>query len=121
AFAKAVQPNSPYEKDALVYYRLGISILKGEFAQLSAEYNEKYGSKLASPEQQAMFERINRQGERAIDAFARAVALSNPKPQAADATNQPQFTPEFRSRVLAQLTSLYKSRHNNSDAGLNEL
>lgn len=121
AFAKAVQPKSPYEKDALVYYRLGVAILKGEFAQLSAEYNEKYGGKLASPEQQTIFERIIRQGERASDAFARAVALSNPKPEAADTTNQAQFTPEFRSRVLAQLTALYKSLHNNSDAGLNEL
>jgi hypothetical protein len=36
-------------------------------------------------------------------------------------TNQSQFTPEFRSRVLAQLTALYKSLHNNSDANLNEL
>jgi hypothetical protein len=50
AFVKAVQPKSPYEKDALVYYRLGVAILKGEFTQLSAEYNEKFGSKPPSPE-----------------------------------------------------------------------
>jgi len=120
AFLKAVQPKSPYEKDALVYYRLGVAILKGEFSQLSSEYNEKFGSKPPSPEQQKMFERINQQGERAIDAFARAVALSDPNRSLTD-TNQPQFTPEFRSRVLAQLTALYKSLRNNSDAGLNEL
>ncbi len=57
AFAKAVRPKSPYENDPSAYYRLGFTILKGEFAQLSAEYNEKFGSKPPSPEQQAMFDR----------------------------------------------------------------
>lgn len=120
AFVKAVQPKSPYQNDPLTYYRLGVTILKGDFTQLSAEYNEKYGTKAPSPEQQAMFERIKHAGERAIDAYARAVALSDPKRLAADA-NQSQFTPEFRSKVQDQLTALYKSLHENSDAGLNEL
>lgn len=120
SFAKAVQPKSPYAQDALTYYRLGVAILKGEFAQLSAEYNEKFGAQRASPEQQEMFERITRAGERAIDAFARSIALSDPKNPAANAGSS-QLTPEFRSRVLEQLTALYKDLHNNSDAGLNDL
>jgi hypothetical protein len=120
AFVKAVQPKSPYENDPLTYYRLGVAILKGEFAQLSAEYNEKYGSKQASPEQQAMFERINQVGSRAIDAYARAIALSDPK-RSTTGANHAEFTPEFRDKVLAQLTALYKSFHNDSGAGLSEL
>jgi hypothetical protein len=120
AFRRAVQPKSPYETDPLTHYRLGVAILKGEFAQLSTEYNEKFGAKGASPEQQAMLERISQVGARAIDAYARAVALSDPKRSVAVATN-PQFTPEFREKVLAQLIALYKTFHNNSDAGLNEL
>ena len=48
--------------------------------------------------------------ERAIDAYARAVALSA-RPEQQDA----------RGKILAQLTTLYKSFHNNSDEGLNEL
>jgi hypothetical protein len=120
SFVRAVQPKSPYAQDALAYYRLGVAILKGEFAQLSAEYNEKFGAKRASPEQQEMFERIAQAGERAIDAFARSVALSNPKNLVKDAGST-QLTPEFRSRALEQLTALYKDLHNNSDAGLNEL
>lgn len=119
AFRKAVQPKSPYENDPLTYYRLGVAILKGEFAQLSAEYNEKFGAKPPSPEQQAMFERISLLAQRAIDAYARAVALSDPQRSVGDA--RPQVTPEFRSKVLAQLTALYKSFHNNSDDGLNDL
>jgi hypothetical protein len=120
AFRKSVQSDSPYRDDALTYYRLGVAILKGEFAQLSAEYNEKYGTKAASPEQQTMFGRINHLGEQAIDAYARAYAISDPQRLQAS-VDRPQLTPEFRSKLLEQLTALYKGLHNNSDAGLTEL
>ena len=110
AFLKAVQTDSPYRDDPAVYHRLGIAILKGEFAQVSAEYNEKYGNKPPSAEQAAMFERIKHVAERAIDAYARAVALST-KPEQQEA----------RNKILEQLTALYKSFQDNSDTGLNEL
>ena len=42
---------------------MGVAILKGEFAALSAEYNQKYGAKQSSPEQSAMLERIMHAGE----------------------------------------------------------
>jgi len=110
AFTKAVQSDSPYHTDPAAYHRLGVSILKGEFAQLSAEYNEKFGGKTSSPEQTAMLSRITHLIERTIDSYARAVALST-KPEQQEA----------REKILAQLTTLYKNFHNNSDAGLNEL
>ena len=110
AFLKAVKSDSPFRTDPIAYHRLGVAILKGEFAQLSAEYNEKFGNKPSSAEQKAMFERIGHLGERAIDAYARAVALS--------ASPQQQ---ETKNKILAQLTALYSTFHNNSDAGLNEL
>lgn len=110
AFLKAAQSDSPYRSDPAVYHRMGVAILKGEFAQLSAEYNEKYGAKPASPEQKQMFERLSHLVERTIDAYARAVALSTRPEQQ-----------EARTRILAQLTSLYKNFHNNSEDGLNEL
>ena len=115
AFRKAVQPKSPYENDPLAYYRLGFTILKGEFAQLSTEYNEKFGSKPPSPEQKEMFDRLNTLASRAIDAYARAVALADPKRAV------PGLNPTFRENLLKQLTALYKSFHNDSDAGLDEL
>ncbi|HKB68071.1 MAG TPA: hypothetical protein VKC61_19585 [Pyrinomonadaceae bacterium] len=119
AFSKAVRTKSIYENDPLTRYRLGVAILKGPYAQLSNEYNEKYGAKQSSAEQQAAFQQINLLGTRAVDAFAHSVALSDPThPATAGVT---QFTPEFRAKVLAQLTALYKSFHNDSDAGLNEL
>ena len=110
AFLKAAQSDSRYRTDPAIYHRMGVAILKGEFAALSNEYNEKYGAKQSSPEQSAMLERIMHTGERAIDAYARAVALMDRPEQQ-----------EARNRILAQLTTLYKNFHNNSDAGLNEL
>jgi RNA-binding protein YlmH len=89
---------------------MGVAIIKGEFTQLSAEYNEKFGAKQGSAEQRAMLDRVLKTAERAIDAYARAVALST-KPEQQEA----------RTKILAQLTGLYKNFHNNSDAGLEEL
>ncbi|MDX6501289.1 MAG: hypothetical protein QOG23_4549 [Blastocatellia bacterium] len=110
AFLKAAQSDTPYRTDPAIYHRMGVAILKGEFASLSAEYNEKYGAKQASPEQSAMLARVMHAGERAIDAYARAVALMD-RPEQQEAKN----------KILAQLTTLYKNFHNNSDTGLNEL
>ena len=110
AFLKALQSDPLYRNDPAIYHRMGVAILKGEFAQLSAEYNEKYGAKPASAEQRALLERIMHTGERAIDAYARAVALMDRPEQQ-----------EGRTKILAQLTALYKNFHNDSDAGLNEL
>jgi hypothetical protein len=75
AFFKAVKTDSPYRTDPAIYHRLGVAILKGEFAQLSVEYNERYGAKPPSAEQTAMFERLQHVVTRALDAYARAVAL----------------------------------------------
>jgi tetratricopeptide (TPR) repeat protein len=110
AYEKAVKSDSPYHLDPAAYHRLGVSILKGEFAQLSNEYNQKYGGQKESAEQAAMFKRIAHLVEQTIDAYARAVALST-KPEQKDA----------REKILTQLTAIYKNFHNNSDAGLNEL
>jgi len=110
AFHNAVKSDSPYQTDPSAYHRLGVSILKGEFAQLSAEYNEKFGGKQGSPEQTKMLNRIQQLVEQTIDAYARAVALSTKAEQQ-----------EARGKILAQLTALYKNFHNNSDAGLEQL
>lgn len=110
AFLKAVRSDSPYHTDPLAYHRLGIAIYKGQLTPLSGEYNDKFGGKPPSPEQTAMLNRIMHLAEQTIDAYARAVAL-NTKPEQQDA----------RGKILVQLTTLYKSFHNNSDEGLNEL
>lgn len=110
AFSKAVKSDSPYRTDPSAYHRLGVTTLKGEFAQLSNEYNDKFGGKQSSPEQAAMLNRLQKLIEQTIDAYARAVALMT-KPEQKDA----------REKILTQLTTLYKNFHNNSDAGLDQL
>lgn len=109
AFRNAAASDSPFRTDPIIYHRMGAAILKGEFAQVSGEYNQKFGNKPSSQEQQAMLQRLSNLLERTIDAYARAVALSK--------TPQQQ---ETRAKILEQLTTLYKSFHN-SDAGLEEL
>jgi hypothetical protein len=125
AYRKAAQTESFYRNDPLIYHRLGIAILKGEFAQLSQEYNQKFGSQRSSPAQQEMLQRIIKLGEQAIDAYARAVALSDPARApasgSAPAAPRPQFAPELRAKLIEQLTALYKNFHSGSDAGLTEL
>ena len=110
ALIRAAKSGSGYKDDPLTYNLLGIAILKGEYAQVSTEYNTKFGNKPSSPEQQAMLQRIIKLGDRAIDAYARAVALST-KPEQQEA----------RTKMFAQLVQLYKSFHEGSDTGLNEL
>lgn len=110
SLTRSVKSGAGIKDDPLVYNLLGIAILKGEYAQLAAEYNAKFGNQLPSPEQQAMWQKLAKVGDRVIDAYARAVVLST-KPEHAEA----------KTKMMARLASLYKSFHNNSDAGLNEL
>ena len=110
AFTKAAQSESDYSKDPLTYNLLGVTILKGQYAPRSADYNAKFGSKPASPEQQAALQQLMHLAERAVDAYARAVALSTSPEQQ-----------EAKNKMMVQLTSLYKSFHNNSDEGLADL
>jgi hypothetical protein len=111
AYAKALKtPDNPYSKDPIAYHRLGIAIYKGQLAPLSNEYNEKFGGKQSSAEQTAMMYKLVKLSDQTIDAYARAVALMD-KPEQKNA----------RAQALAQLTTLYKAFHNNSDEGLNDL
>ena len=106
---KAVEPESPFKSDPGVYSLLGAVIIKGEYEPKAAAYNDKFGNKSPSPEQQAALTELDQIGARAVDAYARAVALTKPE-QA-----------ETKTKLMGQLTALYKSFHNESDAGLNEL
>ena len=111
AYAKALKvPDNPYGKDPIAYHRMGIAIYKGQLAPLSNEYNEKFGGKQSSAEQTAMMYKLMKLADQAVDAYARAVALMD-KPELKNA----------RAQALAQLTTLYKAFHNNSDEGLNDL
>jgi hypothetical protein len=108
---KVAQSSSPFSKEPSTYQLLAVSYYNGELKKLAAEYKDKYENKEETPESKALFDRVNAVLDRVIDAYARAAALSNGKPQYASVQNA----------VKPVLTTLYKQRHENSDAGLNEL
>ena len=103
-----MQSNSVYKTEPAAYYLLGSLYYNNEVKPKVAEYAAKYPAGSAeTPESKAAFDAINEAIDRSIDAFARAVALSK------DANQKKTF--------MDQLTAIYKSRHDNSDAGLQEL
>jgi hypothetical protein len=108
---KVAQSNSTFSKEPSTYQLLGVSYYNGELKKLADEYKTKYEGKEETPESAALYNRINAVLDRIIDAYARAVALSNGKSQYA----------ALNTQAKTALTTIYKQRHDNSDAGLNEL
>ncbi|MGH9905291.1 MAG: hypothetical protein ACRD8U_06850, partial [Pyrinomonadaceae bacterium] len=82
----------------------------GPYAKLSAEYKAKYGGKDETPESKIALENIYQIIDRMI-AYARAVALAGKDPQYQAA----------KKGWMDSLTTWYKFRNNQTDAGLNEL
>ncbi len=94
-----------------VYARLAAAYAKSEYEPLAQDFAARFAAKEATPESQAALAKIFPVLDRMIDAYARAVALSQGDPQY-NAT---------RTRWLQDLTELYKARHDNTTTGLNEL
>ncbi|HLN99222.1 MAG TPA: hypothetical protein VK208_12230 [Pyrinomonadaceae bacterium] len=109
-FIKAAQFESEIKKNPQTYVFIAASY-ENEYAKQSADYELKYKGKDETPESKLAIANINQLVDRIIDALARAVAVAG-----TDATAQAS-----KAQWLTRLTELYKFRHNNSDAGLNEL
>ena len=105
---KAAQSNSSYGKEPTTYEFLAAAYINGELKALAAEWKSKYEGKEATPESEAHYNKINAVTDRIIDAYARAVALT-PAGNAA------------RPARMAKLEQFYKSRHNDSTTGMNDL
>jgi hypothetical protein len=106
---KAAQSNSSYAKEPTTYEFLAAAYINSELKTLAAEYKSKYEGKEETPESAALFNKINGVLDRIIDAYARAVALTKPGEAKAQTDRR------------AKLATFYKQRHDNSEAGLNEL
>ncbi len=94
-----------------VYARLAAAYAKSEYEPLAQDFAARFATREATPESQVALAKIFPVLERMIDAYARALALSQGDAQY-NAT---------RARWLQELTALYKARHDNSTTGLNEL
>ena len=109
-FIKVTQLDSDLKKTPSTYFGLAQAYEHGPYQKLSADYKKRFENQPESPESKAALETLNKVIDKIIDAYARAIALSgnDPKHQAS------------KAEWLKHVTELYKFRHDNSDAGLNE-
>ncbi|HKP48004.1 MAG TPA: hypothetical protein VJT50_15490, partial [Pyrinomonadaceae bacterium] len=108
---RSLQWDSELKKDPWNYYFIGASYESGAYATLSTEYKNKFAGQNESNESKLALENINQVIDRMIDAYARAVALAG-----TDARYQTS-----KKDWMDALSTWYKYRHNQSDAGLNEM
>lgn len=100
-----------FKKSVEVYYNLGLAYERGPYQKQFDDYNRLYKDKPETPESKLALENINQILDRVIDAYARAVALAGSNPDYKD----------LKADAMTRLTDWYKFRHNQSDAGLNEM
>jgi hypothetical protein len=104
---KAGQSNSSFAKEPTTYEYLAAAYYNNEFTPLANEYKAKCEGKEATPECDALFNKINAVTHRIVDAYARAVALS------------PAGAPKDDRRK--KLSTFYKQLHDGKEDGMNEL
>jgi hypothetical protein len=107
---KAAQSNSSFAKEPTTYEYLAAAYFKNEFTPLAADYKAKCEGKEATPECDALFNKINAVTNRIVDAYARALALT---PASAAAT--------VRDGRRSKLSTFYKQLHEGKEDGMNEL
>ena len=107
---KAAGYESDIKRTPSTYYFLAVAYESGPYKTLSAAYQREYADKPETPQSKAALEKLNVVIDRIIDAYARAIAAAGTDPK----------TQQSRTEWTAQMTTYYKFRHNNSDAGLTD-
>ena len=107
---KAAQVETPLKKSPYTYAYIAGAYETGAYAKLSEEYKRLYADKDETSESKAALAKINEVVDRMIDGYARAVALAGTDARFAN----------VKQTWLESLTTWYKYRHDNSDAGLTE-
>jgi hypothetical protein len=108
---KAAQFESELKKDPWTYFFIAAAYEAGPYTKLSADYKARFEGKDESPESKLALENINQVVDRMVDAYARAVALAGTDPKHA----------AKKTEWMDSLTTWYKYRHKDSDAGLKEM
>lgn len=111
AMLRSVQHESELKKQPFTYFYLAQAYQAGPYARLSADYQGKFGGKPETPESKQALDKLNLVIDVMIDAYARSVALAG---------NEAQYA-QSKTAWLNNLTAFYKFRHQDTDAGLNEL
>ena len=117
AFIKAAQSNSLFKNESSTYTYLASIYRTNELKKLVADYTAAFPPNVPIPDEKKeqynqMFVQIGRVQDRIIDAYARAAAILKADPKA---------DPNRLKQVMTELTDFYKLRHENSEAGLQEL
>jgi hypothetical protein len=116
-FIKAAQSNSLFKREYSTYTYLANIYETNELKKLIDEYKATFppGNPIPDekkPQYDQMLLQIGKVQDRIIDAYARAASILNADPKA---------DPNRKKAVMNQLTQYYKARHEDSDAGLQEL
>lgn len=109
-FLRVIQIDSDLRKTPSPFFLLAGAYEKGPYQKLSSDYSKRFANQPETPESKAALENINKVMDKIIDAYARAIALAGTNPQ----------YQAGKAEWTKQVTTLYKFRHENSDAGLNE-
>jgi hypothetical protein len=107
---KAAQYDSDIKKTPSTYYFLAAAYESGPYKTLSAAYQKDFADKPETPASKAALEKLGVVMDRIVDAYARAIAAAGTDPK----------TEASRKEWLTAMSTYYKFRHNNSDAGINE-
>ena len=105
---KAAQYESEIKKTPSTYYFLAVAYESGPYKTLSDAYQTEFANKPETPASKAALEKLGVVMDRIVDAYARALATAgtDPKMEAS------------RKEWLAAMSTYYKFRNNNSDAGI---
>ena len=109
-FVRVIQIDSDLRKTPSPFYLLAEAYEKGPYQRLSSDYSKRFANQAETPESKAALDNINKVIDRILDAYARAIAIAG---------NEPQYQ-TAKTGWTKQLTTLYKFRHGDSDAGLND-
>ena len=110
-YIKAAGFEGAAKKDPQTYLFLADAYRAAEYTKLAGDIKTRCstGEQQATPDCKALSDRLNVVVDRMIDAYARAIALAT----------DPKFA-QAKAAWMSELTTFYKFRHENSDAGLNE-
>ena len=107
---KAARYESDIKKTPSTYYFLAAAYESGPYKTLSAAYQTQFAGKPETPESKAALEKLGTVMDRIVDAYARAIATAGTDPK----------TEQSRKEWMTQMSTYYKFRHENSDAGMKE-
>ncbi|MBD0370265.1 MAG: hypothetical protein ICV60_05480 [Pyrinomonadaceae bacterium] len=111
-YIKAAGFEGAAKKDPQTYLFLADAYRNAEYTKLATDIKTRCttAEQQATPDCKALSDRLNAVVDRMIDAYARAIALAT----------DPKFA-QAKASWMSELTTFYKFRHENSEAGLSEL